>query len=384
MKVLFALYKYFPYGGLQRDMLAIARECASRGHQVSIFCQSWHGEYPEATNIDVNVLVDKKHWWMSRANHQKNMRFITALNIAINRIKPDRVIGFDRIPGVDVYYAADTSFKAKLYRERPWLYRCLPRYRHFMNIETALFQQESPSHILAISQTALEEYRALYQTPIERFTLLAPGVSRDRINHSGERLWLLHEELQLDKDKKIILAVGSGFRTKGLDRSINALAALPGSLRQKTHLVVVGEDSSDAFVEQAKQLGLAGNVHFLGGRKDVPQLLKSADLLMHPAYRENTGTVLLEAAISGLPVITTPVCGYATYIRENNLGIVLQEHFQPAELNEALATALTNDQKQRDWRNNGLQFAQRADIYDMPKRAADLIERMEKHPRSQT
>jgi hypothetical protein len=42
--------------------------------------------------------------------------------------------------------------------------------------------------------------------------------------------------------------------------------------------------------------------------------LLGADLLIHPAYNENTGTVLLEAVVAGLPVLTTAVCGYAHYI----------------------------------------------------------------------
>jgi len=374
MRLVFALYKYFPFGGLQRDMLAIARECAARGHQVSIFCQSWSGEYPEDGNIQVNILKDEWRWWMSGANHRKNHRFHRDLAKAIVRIKPDLVVGFNRIPGIDVYYAADTCFKAKLYRERPWIYRFLPRYRSFVQEEADLFSPDSTTHILAIAQTALDEYRAFYKLPKERFTLLPPGIARDRINHNGERLWLLHEELQLAKASKILLMVGSGFRTKGLDRAIHALAALPASLRQQTHLVVVGEDNAEAFVKQAQTLGVKENVHFLGGRKDVPQLLKSADLLIHPAYRENTGTVLLEAPVAGLPVITTAVCGYSAYIKDHQLGIVLPSPFMQPQLNDALALALADDEKRKAWRDNDLHFAQTADIYDMPRRAADVIE----------
>lgn len=381
MKLVFALYKYFPFGGLQRDMLAIARECAARGHQVSIFCQSWSGELPEIANIDINVMPDERRWWMSRANHRKNARFANTLHEAVKRIQPDRVVGFNRIPGVDVYYAADTCFKAKLYRERPWIYRLLPRYRYFVQEESTLFSLHSSTHVLAIAQTALDEYRNFYQTPRDRFTLLPPGISRDRINNNGERLSVLHEELHLEKDKKILLMVGSGFRTKGLDRAINAWAALPEGLRQKTHLVVAGEDNAEPFIQQAKTFGAAENIHFLGGRKDIPQLLKSADLLIHPAYREAAGMVLLEAPVAGLPVITTEACGYSAYVKDHQLGIVLSLPFIQERLNDALATALADATKHKGWRDNGLRFAQVADIYDMPKHAADVIE---KHPTSTT
>jgi UDP-glucose:(heptosyl)LPS alpha-1,3-glucosyltransferase len=44
MKLAIVIFRYFPFGGLQRDMLAIAQAAHSAGHQVSIFCGDWQGE----------------------------------------------------------------------------------------------------------------------------------------------------------------------------------------------------------------------------------------------------------------------------------------------------------------------------------------------------
>src|SRR5207253_1422682 len=44
MKLGFLLFDYFPFGGLQRDCLKIARLCATRGHDVTIFTRTWQGE----------------------------------------------------------------------------------------------------------------------------------------------------------------------------------------------------------------------------------------------------------------------------------------------------------------------------------------------------
>ena len=377
MKLVFALYKYFPYGGLQQDMLSIAKECAARGHEVSIFCRSWECDLPfqppsqqgENKKISINLLPGR-----ALTNQGKNRLFGEQFNKAMQRIKPDLVIGFNKIPGIDVYYAADTSFKAKLYRERPWFYRWLPRYRHHVHEEAALFGQNSATHILAISKSTIEEYRDFYQTAAQRFTLLSPGISRDRINANGERLYQLHQELELTEDKLIVLMVGSGFRTKGLDRAIKAIAALPEDVKRDVHLVVAGQDHRKVFLQQVVQQGIEDQVHFLGGRKDVPRLLRSADVLIHPAYREAGGIVLLEAAVAGLPVLTTDVCGYAHYIADNNLGVVLPSPFDQTRLNNALLAALTDAEKIKKWRHNGLAFAQLADIYSMPQKAADAIE----------
>ncbi|MHC5048591.1 MAG: glycosyltransferase family 4 protein, partial [Planctomycetota bacterium] len=36
-RLAFAMVKYFPFGGMQRNLLRIARACAARGHEVHVF-----------------------------------------------------------------------------------------------------------------------------------------------------------------------------------------------------------------------------------------------------------------------------------------------------------------------------------------------------------
>jgi UDP-glucose:(heptosyl)LPS alpha-1,3-glucosyltransferase len=109
------------------------------------------------------------------------------------------------------------------------------------------------------------------------------------------------------------------------------------------------------------------------GRSDIPRFLLGADALIHPAYNENTGTVLLEALVAGLPVVVSAVCGYAHYINEAQAGIVLGEPFDQAELNSQLQRLLESDGQRAEWGRNGLAFADTADLYSMPEHAADVI-----------
>ena len=43
MKLALCLFKYFPYGGLQRNFLAIAQELIARGHELTVYTGSWGG-----------------------------------------------------------------------------------------------------------------------------------------------------------------------------------------------------------------------------------------------------------------------------------------------------------------------------------------------------
>ncbi len=127
-----------------------------------------------------------------------------------------------------------------------------------------------------------------------------------------------------------------------MDRSLKALAALPADLKKRTRLFVIGQDDPKLFQMQSATLGLGDNVTFLKGRSDIPRFLLGADLLIHPAYNENTGTVLLEALVAGLPVLVSAVCGYAHYIAEADAGLVLDEPFDQAQLTQYL-TGMLND-----------------------------------------
>src|SRR5690606_27738944 len=161
-----------------------------------------------------------------------------------------------------------------------------------------------------------------YGTQAERFHLLPPGIAQDRrapVN-AVEIRDEFREEFELGADDLLLVQIGSGFKTKGVDRSLKALAALPRELKRRARLLVIGQDDPKPFKLQAKTLGISSMVEFLKGRSDIPRFLLGADLLIHPAYNENTGTVLLEALVSGLPVLVTDVCGYAHYIQDADCG----------------------------------------------------------------
>jgi UDP-glucose:(heptosyl)LPS alpha-1,3-glucosyltransferase len=158
-----------------------------------------------------------------------------------------------------------------------------------------------------------------------------------------------------------------------VDRSLKALAALPAELKKRTRLFVIGQDDPKLFQMQSATLGLGDNVTFLKGRSDIPRFLLGADLLIHPAYNENTGTVLLEALVAGLPVLVSAVCGYAHYIAEADAGLVLDEPFEQAQLTQYLTGMLNDAQARAAWSRNGLAFAGTADLYSMPQHAADVI-----------
>jgi len=98
-----------------------------------------------------------------------------------------------------------------------------------------------------------------------------------------------------------------------------------------------------------------------------------ADLLIHPAAQEAAGIVLLEAIVSGLPVLVTEVCGYAHYIESAQCGEVIPEPFNQATLNRALSNVLENDALRSQWAEHARHYADSEDLYSLPEKVADII-----------
>jgi len=366
MELAFALFKYFPYGGLERDMLALARVCQARGHTVTIYTSAWQGARPEDMRV-VELPVK------ALTNHGRGTEFVAHLR---ERLRGSNavVVGFNKMPGLDFYYAADVCFAAKAFEERNFLYRLTPRCRHYRALEKAVFGRSSKTQILMISQPQIGVYQRYYHTQDERIHMLPPGIRRERVmpeDYAAQRE-RLRAFYQLSGEEFLLLLVGSDFKRKGLDRAIRALAQLPPALRRRVRLWVAGQDAEQPFLQLAKAEGVADRVKILGGRDDISELMWAADVLLHPAYSENTGTVLLEGMVAGLPVIASAVCGYAHYIEENALGAVLQDPVTP----ESLATAIETVLGEHDsvWRQRARDFAAQADIFSMTERAAQLIE----------
>jgi UDP-glucose:(heptosyl)LPS alpha-1,3-glucosyltransferase len=244
-----------------------------------------------------------------------------------------------------------------------------------MEYERAVFGQESNTQILMISQTQLPLFQKHYGTPTERFHMLPPGVSRDRIapDNATEIRQTFRKEFDVTPNDTLLLLLGSDFKRKGLDRVLRAMAALPQPQRERTKLFVVGRDNPKPFESLARALGLAVQLKIFLGRIDAPRFLLGADFLLHPAHHENTGTVILEALAAGLPVITTANCGYAHYVIHANAGVVLPDPFDQKGLNIAVENAISNSRELGQWRANALAFAKTADIYSLPQCAAEMI-----------
>ena len=151
-----------------------------------------------------------------------------------------------------------------------------------------------------------------------RGELIAVGVPADKIEVIVNGVDLVEYApgpaergaLGLPEDVPLGLFVGD-LRSpiKNLDTVLRALPDVPG-----VHIAVAGTLDGSPYPTLAERLSVADRVHFVGFRRDVPDLMRAADFFVLPSRRDSCPLVLLEAMASGLPVITASTVGTSTLI----------------------------------------------------------------------
>lgn len=167
-------------------------------------------------------------------------------------------------------------------------------------------------------------------------------------------------ELGLSAADFLIVTVGMINRRKGLLPLIEQFAGIAGQ-NPHAHLAVVGAAlfNDDVLYEaelhrRASALGLQGRVHFTGGRKDIPAILRAADLLVLNATAEPFGLVILEAMASGTPVIASAVGGIPEIIEDGVSGKLVDspERINPLNGNSLgglMTAAISNPRSLDGW-----------------------------------
>jgi len=94
----------------------------------------------------------------------------------------------------------------------------------------------------------------------------------------------------------------------------------------RAHLVLVGEGELRANLEEeAKRLNVAGKVHFLGLRSDIPDVLGAMDAFVLSSDYEGNPLSVLEAMASGLPIVSTAVGGVPNLFEAGKEGFLVAQ-----------------------------------------------------------
>lgn len=104
---------------------------------------------------------------------------------------------------------------------------------------------------------------------------------------------------------------------------IQAAALLKRRFPEASFVLVGGGPAEGQLKELARRLGLGGEFHFLGYRRDVAALTAALDVAVLTSHQEGLGLVLLEAMAAAKPVVATAVGGIAEVVEPEVTGLLV-------------------------------------------------------------
>jgi len=152
---------------------------------------------------------------------------------------------------------------------------------------------------------AAGEYLFGYSTlKYDRYCKLPNYIDYERfINNEGSSY--IRKKLEINNDDILIGNVGRFIHAKNHNFLINLMSNLV-RINPKFKCILIGDGDLRGLIEEKiKKLNLENNIHLLGIRDDVNNILKEIDLFILPSTYEGLGLVLLEAQASGVPCLTS-------------------------------------------------------------------------------
>jgi amino acid adenylation domain-containing protein len=175
-----------------------------------------------------------------------------------------------------------------------------------------------------ICRAGADSYIRDHAVPAKKLIVVPNGVDTTEIHPDPGRGLRIRRELGLEP-AFVWLAVGRLEKPKAYGTMMRAFARACQIASAPPVLLVCGQGSLEAQVrQQARELGIAEQVRFLGVRRDVPALMSAADAFLMSSDTEGLPMALLQATACALPAVATSVGGIPEIVENGKSGFLVE------------------------------------------------------------
>jgi L-malate glycosyltransferase len=194
------------------------------------------------------------------------------------------------------------------------------------------FVLKKADYVLVVNQTLNDKVLELGISQ-DKVYITPNAVDVEKFNPQKREL---PSDVKMSADKPIMLFVGNLVFQKGVKYLLEAKKLM----KTDEELLIVGDGPLHQELEMKVQDDEIPDVVFVGARRDVDQIMPSADVFVLPSISEGFPITILEAMASGLPVVATNAGGISEVMNEK-VGIMVNPS-SPTELASALDKILEN------------------------------------------
>lgn len=153
-----------------------------------------------------------------------------------------------------------------------------------------------------------------------------PGVGIDTSQYSidGDLRKKKRAELGLLPDDIALISMGDLIERKNYSVAIRAVSE---AQNDKMHYFICGVGTEEGALRSlAKQLNVARQIHFLGYRTDIKELLTASDIFLFTSIQEGLSRSMMEAMVSGLPCVASNIRGNSDLLENGEGGFLCDSH----------------------------------------------------------
>lgn len=187
--------------------------------------------------------------------------------------------------------------------------------------------------VVAVSETVKKDVLTYDGLSEDKVRVIYNGIDTDRfLNLNGS---LIRSKLGISSEAPVVGTVGRLTLQKGQKYLIDAVSKIKEKFPRIMLLIVGDGPMKEELQNYAKTHGLNEHVIFTGSRRDVPALLAAMDIFVLPSLWEGLPNALLEAMVSGKPIIATDRPSIREIVSSEEIGILT-----PSENSDALANSI--------------------------------------------
>lgn len=179
--------------------------------------------------------------------------------------------------------------------------------------------------IIAVSESLRKRIIELKLAPKEKIVVLGSGSSNGIQVSRAQELSKMNVDINVEADSFRIGFVGRITKDKGIIELLQAFR----NLRKKYHnikLIILGDfETGDPIPDSERRyIETDPNILFLGFQQNPFPYYKFMDIFVLPSHREGFPNVCLEAALMGLPIITTNATGAIDTVIDGKTGLIYE------------------------------------------------------------
>lgn len=236
--------------------------------------------------------------------------------------------------------------------------------RHRWQYMVDRFLANHSTYVVAVSD-AVRQFLQAHDIPGVRIQTVRNAIDLKPPSHMLPRAEL-RQSLHLSLQELVLVCVGRLIPQKGIDILLRVFATLP-----EGKLIIVGDGSERSTLEEMIQdLHLGDRVQLLGTRKDIPDLLRMADIFVLPSRWEGLPMVILEAMAAGLPIVASAVDGTREVLVNEEMALLVQAESE-TQLRQALERMMRDQELRRTFQERVLKEIQN---YSVTRHVDRLLE----------